>query len=238
MTLSPASHRLDTQPFDSAPMLRWTRIWRSCRHFSRLLRGRREQNFAKTEAHMKIASRWPVCFLPTNMVRQRSLSSEVAARLLEVGDEMSDYVRDSTRTIGQGGTDQSFAYPWAAAPDIIRSHQKDAYFQSILLGRLEAVIRSLYGARTAHTWTTEARTFTELLYLGLTTFVGNRTLGEEYTDIVQVEDNTHRLPSIFRRSGYITSSVLLPYVLSRFLPAFRTRLRAKLEKSLMSSTLR
>ena len=147
---------------------------------------------------------------------------------------MSDYVRDS-EGVGTGGTEQSFAYPWAAAPDIIRSHQKDAYFQSVLLSRLEAVIRSLYGSRTAHNWTSEARTFTELLYLGLTTFVGNRTLGEEYTDIVQVEDNTHRLQSLLRRSGYILSSVLLPYALTRFLPSFRRRLRAKLEAALRKS---
>ena len=165
------------------------------------------------------------------MVRQRSLGSEIAVRLLQAVDEMSDYVRDSDDGVTET-KHQDFAYPWAAAPDIIRSHQKDAYFQSVLLGRLEAVIRSLYGARTAHNWTSEARTFTELLYLGLTTFVGNRTLGEEYTDIVQVEDNTHRLPSLTRRSAYILSSVLLPYILSRFLPAFRRRLRAKLEASL------
>lgn len=165
------------------------------------------------------------------MFRQRSLGSEIAVKLLEASDEMSDYVREPGG-IGQGGKEQSFAYPWAAAPDIIRSHQKDAYFQSVLLGRLESVIRSLYGARTAHNWTAEARTFTELLYLGLTTFVGNRTLGEEYTDIVQVEDNTHRLPSLLRRAGYIMSSVLLPYALSKLLPAFRRRLRVKLEASL------
>ena len=144
---------------------------------------------------------------------------------------MSDYVRDNGN-LGMGGTEQSFAYPFAAAPDIIRSHQKDVYFQTVLLTRLEAVIRSLYGARTAHSWTVEARTLTELLYHGLTTFVGNRTLGEEYTDIVQVEDNTHRLPSIMRRSGYILASVLLPYALSRFLPALRRRLRAKLDATL------
>lgn len=144
---------------------------------------------------------------------------------------MSDYVRDNGN-LGEGGTEQSFSYPWAAAPDVIRSHQKDAYFQNVLLTRLEAVIRSLYGARTAHTWTAEARTFTELLYYGLTTFVGNRTLGEEYTDIVQVEDNTHHLPSMVHRSGYILASVILPYALSRFLPALRRRVRAKLEASL------
>lgn len=144
---------------------------------------------------------------------------------------MSDHIRDS-HAVDTGASNARFQYPWAAAPDIIRANQKDAYFQSVLLTHLAGVIRSLYGARTAHNWTNEARTFTELLYFGLTTFVGNRTLGEEYCDIVQVEDDTARLPSILRRSGYILSTVLLPYVLNRFLPAFRRRLRAKLESSM------
>ncbi|KAK3069779.1 peroxisome biogenesis factor 10 [Teratosphaeriaceae sp. CCFEE 6253] len=145
---------------------------------------------------------------------------------------MSDHVRNS---VSLASPDARFSYPWAAAPDIIRSNQKDAYFQSVLLTHLSGVIRSLYGARTAHNWSSEARTFTELLYLGLTTLVGNRTLGEEYCDIVQVEDGTSRLPSFTKRSGYILSSVLLPYILSRSLPAFRRRLRAKLEGSLRQS---
>lgn len=170
------------------------------------------------------------------MVRQRSLGSEVAVRLLQAGDDMSDFVRDSGDAVREPSPSSSsttdFTYPWAAAPDIIRSHQKDVYFQSLLLSRLESVVRSLYGARTAHAWTAEARTFTELLYLGLTTFVGNRTLGEEYTDIVQVDDATRALPSPLQRGAYILSSVLLPYLLARFLPALRRRLRAKLDASL------
>ncbi|PPJ59034.1 hypothetical protein CBER1_01707 [Cercospora berteroae] len=144
---------------------------------------------------------------------------------------MSDHVRDSSKPVSEDPT-RSFNYPWAAAPDIIRSNQKDAYFQSVLLTQLSAVIRSLYGTRSEHKWSNEASVFTELLYLGLTTFIGNRTLGEEYCDIVQVEDDTNRLPSVSRRGGYILSSVLLPYILTRFLPAFRKRLRAKLEKTL------
>jgi peroxin-10 len=146
---------------------------------------------------------------------------------------MSDYVRDSAATKPQ---ELSFQYPFAASPDIIRSHQKDAYFQGVLLERLSSVLRDVYGARFAHTWTTEVRTFTELLYLGLTTFVGNRTLGEEYCDVIQVEDDTLRLPSLLRRGGYILSTVLLPYGLNRILPAFRRRLRAKLEVSLRRSS--
>lgn len=144
---------------------------------------------------------------------------------------MSDYIRDGDKAISEDDT-RNFNYPWAAAPDIIRSNQKDAYFQSELLEQLSAVIRSLYGTRSEHRWSSEASVFTELLYLGLTTFIGNRTLGEEYCDVVQVEDHTHRLPSMTRRGGYILSSVLLPYILTRFLPSFRKRVRSKLEKTL------
>lgn len=126
----------------------------------------------------------------------------------------------------------SYTYPFAASPDIIRSNQKDAYFQGVLLEHLSSILRQLYGARFAQTHVSETRTFAELLYLGLTTLVGNRTLGEEYCDIVQVEDDTRRLPTIARRSGYIISAVLLPYGLNRILPAFRRRIRAKLEVSL------
>ena len=145
---------------------------------------------------------------------------------------MSDHVHDSTQPSPKP---DSFRYPFAAAPDIIRANQKDAYFQGILLERLTSVLRHLYGARFAHSYTTEARTFTDLLYLGLTTFVGNRTLGEEYCDIVQVEDDTLQLASIVRRGGYILSSVLLPYSLTRILPAFRRKVRGKLELSLRRS---
>jgi len=143
--------------------------------------------------------------------------------------ETSDLVSD--RPLSPSSS-PSFNYPFAAAPDIIRAHQKDAYFQGTLLNHLSDILRRLYGARFVHTYTTEARTFSDLLYLGLTTFIGNRTLGEEYCDIVQIEDDTLKLPTIYRRTGYIITSVLLPYSLNRILPSFRSRLRSKLEANL------
>ncbi len=132
----------------------------------------------------------------------------------------------------------SFQFPFAAAPDIIRSHQKDAYFQGILLNHLSSILRRLYGARFLHTYTTEARTSADLLYLGLTTLIGNRTLGEEYCDIVQIEDDTLKLPEISRRAGYILSSILLPYSLNRILPSLRSKLRSKLEANIRRLTRR
>jgi peroxin-10 len=126
----------------------------------------------------------------------------------------------------------SYNYPFAAAPDIIRSHQKDAYFEGIVLNHLSTLLRRIYGARFLHTYTNEARTFSDFLYLALTTFIGNRTLGEEYCDIIQVEDDTLRLPSVGRRAGYIVTAILLPYSLNKILPSFRTRIRTKLESNL------
>lgn len=122
-----------------------------------------------------------------------------------------------------------FSYPFATSPDIIRSHQKDAYFSSVLHEHLSTLLRKIYGARFVHTYLSESRVLGELLYLGLTTLIGNRTLGEEYTDIVQVESETGRLPALGRRAGYILGCILGPYLLGRFLPKLRRRIRAKLE---------
>ncbi|MCJ1425057.1 peroxisome biogenesis factor 10 [Sticta canariensis] len=126
----------------------------------------------------------------------------------------------------------NYNYPFAAAPDIIRSNQKDTYFQGVLLDQLSNILRKLYGSRFAHNYNSEARTFTELLYFGLTTLVANRTLGEEYCDIIQISDTSLRLPPLYRRAGYILSTVVLPYTLAKFLPAFRNRVRVKLEANL------
>ena len=126
----------------------------------------------------------------------------------------------------------SYSYPFAAAPDIIRSNQKDTYFQGVLLENFSTILRRLYGSRFAHAHDSEARTFTELLYLGLTTIIGNRTLGEEYCDIYQIENNSQRLPAIGRRAGYVLSTILLPYILSKVLPSLRSRIRLGLESHL------
>ena len=150
----------------------------------------------------------------------------------------------------------SSPYPFAAAPDIIRAHQKDAYFQGLLTNQVNDLHRRLRGARSAHAWATETRTFADLLYLSLTTLLGNRTLGEEYCDLVQVEeplssplatklhltsasssaspDNQGgpRLPSLQRRAGYIATSIILPYLFGRLLPSIRASLRKRLQDRL------
>lgn len=122
-------------------------------------------------------------------------------------------------------------FPYAGAPDIIRAHQKDAYFTGYLANSLSSLHRSLFGARSAHTWAHESRLASSLLYLSLTTLLGNRTLGEEYTDVVQVHAGakSSSLPTLSRRTAYILGSVLAPYVAAKILPKLRSKVRAALE---------
>ena len=124
-------------------------------------------------------------------------------------------------------------YPFATSPDIIRSHEKDVFATDTLANQAQSIVRSIKGARFAHTHADAIKNLTEVVYLSLTTLIGNRTLGEEYCDIVQIEDDTLQLPSIGRRIGYIVSSILVPWSLQRIMPAFRRRLRPKLEHSVM-----
>ncbi|KAK2062234.1 hypothetical protein LY76DRAFT_537235, partial [Colletotrichum caudatum] len=136
----------------------------------------------------------------------------------------------------------SSPYPYASAPDIIRAHQKDAYYKGYLSNTLTSLHRLLLGARSAHASAPLHRLVADTLYLGLTTLPGNRTLGEEYCDLVQLhvgaaddDDPAGALPTLPRRAAYIATSVLLPYLLGRLLPAVRARLRAVLERALASA---
>lgn len=136
------------------------------------------------------------------------------------------------------GSSTSHFYPFATSPDVIRSHEKDVFCTSGLVQQAQSIVRSLRGARYAHTHSNSIKHITELIYFSLTTAIGNRTLGEEYCDLVQLEDDTLRLPAITRRVGYILSTILVPWTLQRALPAFRQRVRAKLERSIAKQQFR
>lgn len=127
----------------------------------------------------------------------------------------------------------SHFFPFATSPDIIRSHEKDAFATASLTNQAQSVVRTLKGARFAHTNADTIKNLTELLYFSLTTLLGNRTLGEEYCDVVQLENDTLQLPSLGRRVGYIVSSVLVPWMFNHSLPSLRRKLRASLERSIV-----
>ncbi|KAJ4170451.1 peroxisome biogenesis factor 10 [Fusarium falciforme] len=129
-------------------------------------------------------------------------------------------------------SESSSPYPFATAPDIIRAHQKDAYFTGHLTQIISDLHRRLRGARLTHARAPELQTAAALTYFALTTIPGNRTLGEEYCDLVQIDARDGKLPGIDRRAGYVVASILLPYVAARILPSLRARLRRLLQRRL------
>jgi peroxin-10 len=132
----------------------------------------------------------------------------------------------------QGSRPQQYNYSFAASPDIIRVHQKDTHIISTISQQSSSILRSLLGARVAHKYINTTNHLSELLYLCVTTLLGNRTLGEEYCDVIQIEDDTIRLAGLIRRVGYISSVVFAPWILSKSLPALRRKLRTKLERNI------
>ncbi|OJJ42948.1 hypothetical protein ASPZODRAFT_146516 [Penicilliopsis zonata CBS 506.65] len=153
-------------------------------------------------------------------------------------DTVKDRLEIAPLPVATRSSSAAHFYPFATSPDIIRSHEKDIFLTGSLVSQAQSIIRALRGARYAHTHTDAIKCLTEILYFSLTTLLGNRTLGEEYCDVVQVEDDTLQLPSLSRRAGYILSSILVPWMLQRILPALRRRLRAKLEHSIARQQLR
>ena len=123
-------------------------------------------------------------------------------------------------------------FPYAPSPDVLRTHQKDVQLTTTISTQADSILRALFGIRFAHRHSETTSHLSELLYLCLTTLLGNRTLGEEYCDVIQVEDDTLRLAGLIRRSGYILSVILTPWALSKTLPALRRKLRAKLEHNI------
>lgn len=139
----------------------------------------------------------------------------------------------SDPTGSSSSSESAFNFPFAAAPDIIRSNQKDAYYQGVLLEQISTILRKIYGARILHKYALETKTLADILYLTLTTLRGARTLGEEYCDILHVESKTLRLPGIKRRAGFILTTILVPFFLTKALPRFRSRIRQKLQRATM-----
>ncbi|OBZ86248.1 Peroxisome biogenesis factor 10 [Choanephora cucurbitarum] len=123
-------------------------------------------------------------------------------------------------------------FPFAAQPDIIRANQKDVYYQSILQEQMTRVAQQFLGARRQHALQKEIIAFSDFCYHGLTTLLGTQTLGEEYCDIVQINQYTHTYPNIMRRFMLVFSKTLLPYIYTRSIAELKKRSRqGQVEKS-------
>ncbi|KAF7695050.1 peroxisome biogenesis factor 10 isoform X1 [Silurus meridionalis] len=105
----------------------------------------------------------------------------------------------------------------ANQPQLIRSSQKDEYYQTSLRNNANDAFQSLAGSRRWLQWRKEVELLSDLAYYALTTLSGYQTLGEEYVSIIQVDPTKRRIPSRMRRLAFVLFHTFAPYVLDKLL---------------------
>lgn len=120
-------------------------------------------------------------------------------------------------------------FPFADAAGIIRANQKDLFVENDLLAQIKDVLQGYKGVRFTHNWAAQIQAASTLLYLGLTSLAGSRTLGEEYTDIFYLTPD-RKIPSNVRIGMYVLASGLTPLVLPRLALTLRNSIRKLREK--------
>ncbi|CEP62320.1 ubiquitin-protein ligase peroxin 10 LALA0_S05e02938g [Lachancea lanzarotensis] len=108
----------------------------------------------------------------------------------------------------------------ANTASIVQSHQKDEQIETLLTTKLQTLAKKLKGQYFANVYGTELGIAAKIVYLGLTTLRGKRTLGEEYVSLVHLDRKGQRATTSKQRLLFILSYTLLPYVLSRTLKHF------------------
>lgn len=100
---------------------------------------------------------------------------------------------------------------------IVQAHQKDAQVWTILSSKVGDVIQSFKGQFFANAHPQEISIAVKFLYLALTTLRGNRTLGEEYVDLIYVNRKGNKLVQRYKKLLFIVSYALGPYMASKWL---------------------
>lgn len=108
---------------------------------------------------------------------------------------------------------------------LVRANQKDSYVESLLLEKIQTVVRQLKGSRVAHTYMSELDAAAKFLYLTFTTVLGSRTLGEEYTDLFYTNSDGSGIPSHMRRAGFVAIAAGTPLAVLRLGPRFKSLLQ-------------
>ncbi|KAJ3182328.1 peroxisome biogenesis factor 10 [Geranomyces variabilis] len=121
----------------------------------------------------------------------------------------------------------SVLFPYASQADIIRANQKDSYYQRLLQSQLSSVFRTFLGTRTHLKYQNEVQLAADAAYRGLTTALGSRTLGEEYCDIMHMQEGTQMHPSGSARTLLAFLSVFSPYLFAKMVTELNNRVKRR-----------
>ena len=120
----------------------------------------------------------------------------------------------------------------AGAPELVRSNQKDRFYSEHAHALLSDVTRQLLPLRWWLNWQRELQLAAEIGYYGLTTVLGNQTLGEEYCNTIQVTGSStdrnsskYVVPGAIRRTLAIVLQTVGPYIIERGFEVFYQKIR-------------
>ncbi|KAL6456692.1 hypothetical protein MHYP_G00352360 [Metynnis hypsauchen] len=119
----------------------------------------------------------------------------------------------------------------ANQPQLIRSSQKDEYYQNSLRNNADEAFQTVAGSKRWLQWRKEIELLSDLTYYTLTTLSGYQTLGEEYVSIVQVDPTKRRIPSRMRRGALVLLHTFVPYLLDKLLVCIEHELEAEEQDS-------
>lgn len=113
-------------------------------------------------------------------------------------------------------------YPFATAPAILRSSQRDDFYMQQIRARVDYLFKAVYGQVAFQKSVQKLKFFADFLYLAITTGIGNQTLGEEYSDIIPV-DTSRRILKFPQRWISIMMMVFTPFLVKRFFKIMKKR---------------
>ncbi|OUM63518.1 hypothetical protein PIROE2DRAFT_9938 [Piromyces sp. E2] len=107
--------------------------------------------------------------------------------------------KSSRRSVSQKSVNTTDAmditFPYASQSSIVRSIQFDEYYQDYLVNETKNLFKQIFGTRKFIKYENKITLISRFLYYILTSILGNQTLGEEYCEIIPINNSTKTPPS-------------------------------------------
>lgn len=114
-------------------------------------------------------------------------------------------------------------FEYADAASIIQSYQKDKQIETILIEKFTTLLQNLKGQYFVNLYPNQINTISRFIYLFFTVFQNERTLGQEYGQLMYVNKVGKYLTKRGQRLAYIISVCFGPYILNKILKVFHRK---------------
>lgn len=103
-------------------------------------------------------------------------------------------------------------FTFADAASIVQSQQKDQQIETLLIQKINNILQAVKGQLFVNLYPKQIATVAKLIYLLLTIYKNERTLGQEYVDLMFIDKNGKTLTKRGQRLGYALSLCFGPYL--------------------------